>query len=241
MYKLPPIIFYSELKSTQDKAWEFHERGFDRLVIIAGKQIAGRGRYGRAWFSPKGGLWFSYLKTINVEPEMLDLIALACGISVALTLKDLNLNALIKWPNDIIVNNKKIAGILIDIKFAAEKITSIVIGIGLNLNININEFPDDIRMYTTTVLNELKHYVDEIKVLTSIVKNIDTFLDDINVTKSLIHKNAQKLNYLKNKPVKILLLNGKIIDDIVEDIDEDGKLKTTSGLTFSMRDVLYLY
>lgn len=241
MYTLPPIIFYPELKSTQDKAWEFHEKGFNRVVIIAGKQVMGRGRYGRTWFSPKGGLWFSYLRTINIESEMLDLVSLACGISVVFTLNNLNLNALIKWPNDIIVNDKKIAGILIGTKFSAEKITAIVIGIGLNLNINISEFPDDIRKQATTVFNELKHYVDEIKVLSSILKNIDTFLDNINITKSLIHENAQKLNYLKNKSVKILLSDGRMIEDVVEDIDENGKLKTVNGLTLSMHDVLHLY
>lgn len=241
MYTLPPIIFYSELKSTQDKAWELHEKGFNRVVIIAEKQAMGRGRYGRTWFSPKGGLWFSYLRTINIEPEMLDLVSLACGISVAFTLNNLNLNALVKWPNDIIVNDKKIAGILISTKFSAEKITAIVIGIGLNLNININEFPDDIRKQATTVFNELKHYVDEIKVLVSILKNIDAFLDNINITKSLIHENAQKLNYLKNKSVKILLSDGRMIEDVVKDIDENGKLKTANGLTLSMHDVLHLY
>jgi BirA family biotin operon repressor/biotin-[acetyl-CoA-carboxylase] ligase len=241
MYALPPIIFYPELNSTQDKAWEFHEKGFEKIVIIARKQTTGHGRHGRTWFSPKGGLWFSYLRTINVKPEMLDLISLACGISVALTLKSLDLNALIKWPNDVMVNDKKIAGILIDVKFIAEKIVAIVIGVGLNLNLSINEFPDDLKKQITTVFNELKYYVDEIKVLTSILKNIDTFLDNIDSVKPLIHENARRLNYLKNKLVKILLSNGKTIEDIAEDIDENGRLKTVSGLTFSMHDVLYLY
>ncbi len=240
-YSLPPVIFYPKIESTQDKAWDFYEKGFNRVVIVAGEQSMGRGRHGRTWLSPKGGLWFSYLRTIDTRLEELDLVSLACGISVALALNDLGLSAFIKWPNDIIVNNKKIAGILIDTKIIAEKITAIVIGVGLNLNVSINAFPDDLKKQVTTVLNELKHYVNEIGILISILRNIDKFLDNINNSKSLIYEIMQKLNYLKNKSVKILLLNGKIVEDVVENIDENGRLKTLNGLAISMRDVLYLY
>ncbi|MEM3833629.1 MAG: biotin--[acetyl-CoA-carboxylase] ligase [Thermoprotei archaeon] len=238
---IPPIIFYLRTNSTQDKAWEFYNKGLSNIIVLASEQSMGRGRYGRRWFSPKGGLWFSYLKTVNVQPELLDLISIACGVAVALTLRDLGLNALIKWPNDIIVNDKKIAGILINTKIMENKIVVLVIGVGLNLNVYINAFPKELREQITTVLNEINRYTDEIKTLILILQKIDEFLDNIILNKTLIHKYAKELNYLKNKPIKALLMGNKIIEDIVKDIDESGKLVTTKGLTLSIHDVLQLY
>lgn len=240
-YKLPPIIFYDKLKSTQDKAWEFYEKGLNRIVVMAIEQSMGHGRHGRAWFSPKGGLWFSYLKTIKIQPELLDLVSMTCAVAVTLVLRDLKLNAFIRWPNDIMVNNKKIAGILVSTKFSEREIIAIVIGIGLNLNFNINEFPEELKKQATTVLNETKHYVDEFKILSLILQKLDTFLDNIIANRMIIYNYAKQLNYLKNKHVKILLTSNKIIEDTVEDIDEFGKLITSKGLVLSIYDALELY
>ncbi|MGB9728613.1 MAG: biotin--[acetyl-CoA-carboxylase] ligase [Thermoprotei archaeon] len=238
---IPPIIFYSKINSTQDKAWEFYDKGLSNIVVLANEQSTGHGRHGRKWFSPRGGLWFSYLKTVNIQPELLDLISTACGVAVALSLRDLNLNALIKWPNDIIVNNKKIAGILISTKIMKNKITALVIGVGLNLNVNINVFPEELRGQITTVLNELKHYTDELKTLILILQKLDEFLDNIILNKATIHKYAKELNYLKDKHIKALLIGNKMIEDIVKDIDESGKLITAGGLALSIYDVVQLY
>ncbi len=137
--EFPPVIIrLRKVSSTMDIAKEFAVKGAPEwTVVIAEEQTSGRGRLGRRWISPRGGLWFSLIlhSKTGIHEKLYILPAIA-GVSVATTVKDLyGLQAKLKWPNDIILHEKKLGGILIESLAVGENITHIL-GIGLNVNID---------------------------------------------------------------------------------------------------------
>jgi BirA family biotin operon repressor/biotin-[acetyl-CoA-carboxylase] ligase len=131
-------------------------------VVIAEVQTGGKGRLGRKWFSPPGGVWLSIL----LRPKLLGLMAISkltlmSGVVVAETLNDLyKLNAKLKWPNDVIINGRKICGILIETQLSGlTTIDYLIVGIGINANINITTFPEALQPLVTTLSKELGRYV----------------------------------------------------------------------------------
>ncbi|MEM2676119.1 MAG: biotin--[acetyl-CoA-carboxylase] ligase, partial [Candidatus Bathyarchaeia archaeon] len=148
------IFFSHEVNSTNDWAKELAELGApEGTVAIAETQTAGRGRIGRKWHSPKGGLWFSITLKPNLKPsETVKLVFLA-GLAVAETLRELcGLKAETKWPNDVLVDGRKVCGILSEMKTVGEKVDYVVVGVGINANINVEkELPPELRETATSL------------------------------------------------------------------------------------------
>ena len=132
------IYYFDKIDSTQNFALELaqkpHENG---SVVIAERQTQGRGRLNRKWVSPKGGIWMSILLRPNFEPSYTSLFPMATSLALAVSIeKTLKIKTELKWPNDITIKGKKIAGILIDASIESNKIDYLVIGIGINFKIN---------------------------------------------------------------------------------------------------------
>ncbi len=119
-----PIYKFKKVKSTMDIAKDFINEN-KVGIIVAEEQIEGRGRYGRRWYSPKGGLYFSF---IIKKSKLTDFLCEIVALSLIETMKDFGLTCKIKFPNDIIINGKKICGILIE-----KKDDFYIIGIGVNV------------------------------------------------------------------------------------------------------------
>ncbi|GMQ57888.1 biotin--[acetyl-CoA-carboxylase] ligase [Vallitalea sediminicola] len=142
------IINFDKLDSTNQQAKKLALEGSkDGTVVIAEEQTAGRGRRGKMWVSPPGtGIWMSIVLRPNIMPENASMITLVAGIAVCKAVREItSLEALIKWPNDIVVNGKKICGLLTEMNSEIDFINFVVVGIGIN--VNIEKFPlelDDI-------------------------------------------------------------------------------------------------
>ena len=119
-------------ESTNDAASECRPG----TVILALVQTHGRGRYGRRWYSEYGGLWCSVVLPDMYPPEKRTVAALAAGCAAAMCIKELGVEAVIKWPNDVMIGDRKIAGILTE-----HTDGKIIVGIGINLN---NQAPEDV-------------------------------------------------------------------------------------------------
>ena len=135
--------FYSSLDSTNLETKRLAETDDKKsALIVADTQTAGRGRMGRTWESPKGlGLYFSLLLYPKLKPAAAALLTLAAGWSLAVTLKELGAAPIIiKWPNDILLKGKKIAGILCEMRSMGPEVKSVVVGIGINLSQKPNDF-----------------------------------------------------------------------------------------------------
>ena len=137
----------------------------DGTVIIAETQTKARGRSAKHWESPKGGIWLSIILKPNINPSKFPLITLFTGVAVTKTIKKLGLNAKIKWPNDVLINNKKISGILTEsniISSNANPRNYIVVGVGIDTNLKINDFKDkELKNRITTLNEELGKNINE--------------------------------------------------------------------------------
>jgi BirA family transcriptional regulator, biotin operon repressor / biotin---[acetyl-CoA-carboxylase] ligase len=172
------IIYYPSLNSTMDAAkkeaqWEV-EAG---TVIVAGEQTAGRGRIQRSWFSPAGGLAFSVILRPNISylPFMIMLASLAVSYGIrSIT----GLKPQIKWPNDVLIGEKKICGILIENEFRKNALKHVVIGIGLNVNLQVDQFPE-IAGIATSLSDQLKRQIPRSEVLRSVLIEMDRLYTEL--------------------------------------------------------------
>ena len=167
------ILCYKSTSSTNDVAAEYAKNSANNgLVVLAEVQSAGRGRGGRKWYSKSGEsvIGSIVLTHCKLTSEMLSVtVAVAVAESLGKTGQN---HAKIKWPNDILVNNKKIAGILIDSK-KFKTHTAYIIGIGINCNQTKNSFPDEIKNIATSVSIEKKTDCDRLSLAKMLLATVD--------------------------------------------------------------------
>jgi BirA family biotin operon repressor/biotin-[acetyl-CoA-carboxylase] ligase len=114
-------------------------------IIIAERQSAGKGRLGRRWFSPVGGIWLSIILYPQLSPSYIPRITLMTAVAIVKAIERCaQIKAQIKWPNDILINEKKVGGILTEMSAELDMINWVVVGIGINVNVDHREFPEDI-------------------------------------------------------------------------------------------------
>ena len=177
-------IFYKhKTESTNDDAiLKIEENEYEEnMVFIADQQTKGRGRQNRSWYTkPDCHLAFSLILTPKINSKNAGLISLMAGVSVLEGLKKItNLNFKLKWPNDIIYNKNKIAGILIETKQINDELVYIV-GIGININENIDDFPLDLRNKVPSLnILKQKQYEKE-SILYNILKSISINYNEIH-------------------------------------------------------------
>lgn len=146
--------------STNDVLKELARAGaLEGTVVVADVQTAGRGRQGRAWESLGGNLFLSFLLR-PPQGASVSLVPLAAGLAVAEALDGEGVDGRLKWPNDVLANDKKIAGILAEASADARGIDSVVVGIGVNVNLDPAQLPEDVRDTATSLLAETKRAHD---------------------------------------------------------------------------------
>jgi BirA family transcriptional regulator, biotin operon repressor / biotin---[acetyl-CoA-carboxylase] ligase len=150
------IFFYETVGSTNTTAMDLSGKTAEGTIVLADYQEKGRGRLGRTWISPAGdNIYMSIILKPDIEPQDSTLITIMAAVGCAIALRRVTgLNISIKWPNDLMVSEKKIGGILTELKTASDKIVVAIVGIGINLNMEIDMLPDDIRKIATSVKNE---------------------------------------------------------------------------------------
>ncbi|MFX1300003.1 MAG: biotin--[acetyl-CoA-carboxylase] ligase [Promethearchaeota archaeon] len=157
------LLHFPELSSTNAYLKEKGAIGErEGLVVLADKQTSGRGRFERSWHSPPGGLYFSILlRPMTISAAEAPLITLTAGVAVAKVLKTaLGVQAKLKWPNDVLVENRKVCGILSESTLIGEGIEYVVLGVGINANTPLKEMPSDLQISATTLQHILNRPVD---------------------------------------------------------------------------------
>ena len=194
-------------------------------VIISEKQTAARGRSGKGWESPLGGIWLSLILHPHVDYSKLPLITLATGVAVANALERIGIdNAEIKWPNDIMIHDKKVCGILTEAVTKFNTIENIIIGVGIDVNIDLAEFPEELQNGTTTISNELGKKEDEntlIRIFLEEFEKIGTIFFEEGVEKIL--KEWRKRSYTIGKIVEVRAPFNKYYDGYVVGIGKEGE------------------
>jgi BirA family biotin operon repressor/biotin-[acetyl-CoA-carboxylase] ligase len=194
MYGSMLVIKLDKVTSTQDFAEAVNDMLYEDFLVIAEEQTKARGRFGRSWYSPRGGLWFTYVKK-NFKTEDVQLSGAKVALAIMEILKSY-VDAKIRWPNDIVVNDKKIAGILIEAK-TRENINYSDLFIGVGIDVNVKSFPPDI-VATSLYLELGKEIIIDIN---NIINKIEQYLRMDN--ESSINLLNQNLS-IKDKEVLLI-------------------------------------
>ncbi|MCB1025238.1 MAG: biotin--[acetyl-CoA-carboxylase] ligase, partial [Acidobacteria bacterium] len=227
------ILKFDSLTSTNTEAIEQAKRGAEEGVcIVAGYQTAGRGRHGRTWDSPKNsGLYFSIILRPKLEMKFLPLITLATSVAVFDLLENLyRLRPDIKWSNDVLVNERKISGILAETT-ETDKGLAVIVGIGINLNsanISAELAPAATAIYEETGITP---DIDELlRALTKFLTYFYGILEDPDGPKKILEHWKRRSTYFEGKNVRVTQ-QGEIFDGTTRGLEENGALRieTRSG------------
>lgn len=197
------ILYFETVDSTNNEIKRQAEHGGrEGLLAIAESQSAGRGRHGRMWQSPAGsGIWMSFLLRPDIMPEQAAGITLVAAMGVTAAVREeLGLPAQIKWPNDIVVNGRKLTGILVELSTDMECINYVAVGIGIN--VNNDSFPDEIRDKATSLFAECRHKVSRSRIVASFGKHFERcykiFMEDkdmrrlrVEYESALVNRNSE--------------------------------------------------
>ena len=227
--------FIEQCTSTQDVAESLASQGApEGLVVISNTMIMGRGRLGRRWYASQGGLWF----TIILRPtkvRSLHLLNLVAGIAIVKALKNiLNMDTYLKWPNDVLYNDKKLCGILVEVRAEADVIRYVLLGIGINVN---NDLPEHLKATAVTLKELLGHPVPRIPLLRAVLKNLDMGYELLVIGEGVkVVKLWKNYSGTLGKYVKVITSEGAI-EGYAVDVDVDGALIVEVG--GGRREVVY--
>jgi len=175
------LIFLDETDSTNNELKRLSAAGAEEgTTVIAKKQFAGRGRRGRSWSSEDGkGVFMSVLLKPDIAPEQVQAITLAVSSAVCKAIDPYtHTRPGIKWPNDIVLNGKKVCGILTELSAEPDKVNSIIVGIGINVYGKQEEFPADIRDIATSLSEHSDVEISRSRIAAKVLEEIeDLYLD----------------------------------------------------------------
>lgn len=215
------------VKSTNDLASAQAESGApEGTIVVADQQTKGRGRLGRVWYSPpETGIYLSIILRPKFTPDQAPGLSLMTALALADTLGSLCPKAVqIKWPNDLLLCGKKVAGILTELSAEKDKINYVIVGVGINVNHGIGHFPDDLRATATSVRRHLKRKVSRVELLKEFLVRFER--EYALYKKSRLaagHKRLRSYSSLLGKSVTVIAAN-HLTTGIASDIDGQGRL-----------------
>lgn len=215
------LIHFQSVGSTNDKAKELAVKAEEGTVIVAEEQTSGKGRLGRSWSSPgRKGIYASIILKPDMEPFNAAKLTLLGAAAVALALEDCGIESQIKWPNDIIINGKKAAGILTEMSCELGIVNYIILGIGINVNQSVEELPPELVDRATSLmiaagkaiqrkhlLAQVLNRLDELYVQFKETGDIDQALDICRERSAVIGKDIIVVQGRKQRPGHAVSIN----------------------------------
>jgi len=225
------IHSFRQVSSTNDIAKELAAKGAkEGTVVVAETQTRGRGRLGREWFSPKGGIWLSIILRPKISPKDASKLTLTTSVAVARAINKLyDLKAKIKWPNDVQINGRKVCGILTEATTRGKTTDFVVVGIGVNANIDLSFLPETLRGSTTSLKEELKTEIERERFLSALLNEIERYYKLFAQVKfySILREWRSLCSHMGSQ-VKITSFN-ETFEGRAVDVDENGALQVKLG------------
>jgi BirA family transcriptional regulator, biotin operon repressor / biotin---[acetyl-CoA-carboxylase] ligase len=219
------VVYLPETASTNAVAKALASEGApEGALVVAAVQKQGRGRKGRTWFSPVGGLYASLILRPHLPPSEAFTFSLLSALAVADGLASLDdrLQPTVKWPNDVLIKNRKVSGILIELSTEADLLDYVIIGFGIN--VNTDSFPPGLRTEPTSLLIEAGTHIRRAFVLAAVLKQIERqyqkFLE--NGSGPIVSEWRKRCD-IEGKLISVERLD-TVIKGIVKSIDRDGSL-----------------
>ena len=210
--------YFDTIDSTQNFAAKISKNTKENgTVIISQKQTSGRGRLNRKWISPKGGIWLSIILHPKFDITFTTLIPIAASLALSLAIeKTLKKKPQLKWPNDVTIIGKKVAGMLVDLSIESNEIDNLILGVGINFKIDSKKLTKSLqrtkRFYGVTSLTKTKEKINPIKLVHSFLFELEKVLN------LLEHKKPQSI-------IKGWTKRASNIGKITTVITSDGKIK----------------
>jgi len=221
------IRVFLETTSTNDVAEKLARDGVNEgVVVFAEAQTKGRGRLGRKWISPaRKGLWFSVLLRPRLRPQAATQLTIAAATALVRAIQvQTGLTPEIKWPNDILIGGKKVAGILTEMHAELDRVKYVILGIGMDANLSASEFPADLRRWATSLKIESGEPVDRAELAAEILRGLDR--DYTRVGSSQLETVADEWEERCDTFGRevIILVGDRRLQGRAESLDADGAL-----------------
>lgn len=204
------ICYFDVTDSTNTQAKSLGEGDAPNgTLVVAGKQESGRGRRGRSFESPAGtGIFMTLLLRPEIEPQNASMLTLVSALAVAKGIEHMvDLPVQIKWPNDIVINGKKVCGILTEMSAQMDYVNYIVIGIGIN--VGNEEFPEEIKDVATSIYLESGKHVNRAMLIEKIWEEFEDYYELYEKTQDLSSLVKEYDSYLVNRGQKVRVLDSK--------------------------------
>ncbi len=217
------IRWHDTLASTNDLAKRLAEIPVpEGTVVVAEHQTAGRGRLGRPWSSPRGGVWLSVILKPGLPLEQVPLIGLAASIAAARAIRaTTGLLARVKWPNDVLIDGQKVAGILVEAGPGADWV---VVGIGINANVAQGDLPKEAAYPVTSLEAALGHPVDRSALVRALLRELERQYDVLRVAGAAATvRRWREIADTLGRVVRVEI-GGTALEGLARDIDESGAL-----------------
>lgn len=220
------LHFFDEIDSTNTKAKQLAElEAFSGTLVVANRQTKGRGRRGRTWESPADtGIFMSLILKPDMNPSKASMLTLVMALAVVKACSEIvGCDCFIKWPNDIIINSRKICGILTEMSAEMDYINHIVIGVGINAN--ADSFPDELSQKATSIKKESGITVNRAQLMNRILVHFEREYDIFMKQESLKEQVAEYNRLLINCNKEVMIIEpSREYAGVALGINEKGEL-----------------
>jgi BirA family transcriptional regulator, biotin operon repressor / biotin---[acetyl-CoA-carboxylase] ligase len=228
------LHWYEEVGSTNDVAKELAEEGaLHGEVVVAERQTAGRGRRGRSWSSPpRRNLYLSVILRPELPPARAPEVTLLASVAVCQAVRQAGVAAAIKWPNDVLVSGRKLAGVLTEMAAEVERVQWLVVGIGVNVNADRDDFPEELRELATSLRLERGQPVPRVLFAAALLTALEEWLDrHADEGFAPVRAAWREMSDTLGREVRVRS-GGADLVGVAEDVDESGALlvRTAQGL-----------
>jgi BirA family biotin operon repressor/biotin-[acetyl-CoA-carboxylase] ligase len=220
------VEYHDAVPSTNARARDLAAAGASDVVVLADEQTGGRGRLDRSWSSPSGGIWLSVLFRPDVPMAQTPVFTLAAAVAVTRAAREAGVEAVIKWPNDVLVEvdgeERKLVGILTEMEGEADRVSWVVVGIGVNANVDPALLPDEANATSLSAVRG--EPVDRRRFTQRVLETFDTVGTDPEATLDAWREYATTIG----KKVRIDTPDGEVVGEAV-DIAYPGSLVVDTG------------
>jgi BirA family biotin operon repressor/biotin-[acetyl-CoA-carboxylase] ligase len=221
------IYSYRKVGSTNMLGFRLAEtKAEEGTLIVAEEQTKGKGRMGRSWYSPpQVGLWMSLILRPDIPPFKAPGLSICAGLALALAIKEMTgIESKTKWPNDCLIDGKKVGGILLELSAELDRINFVIVGIGVNVNHSEKDFPKDLASTATSIKIKVGHNISRLSLLTSFLEKFERIYLDFKKNGLSPHREMIK-SFSSLLEEKVTVKFGKEkIEGMAEDIDDNGSL-----------------
>ena len=222
--------YFDSIDSTQNQALKMSKDvAYDGTVIVAAEQTGGKGRDGRKWMSPKGGIWISIILHPKFDISITTLFPIASSLALSLAIEKIfSIKPELKWPNDLTINGKKVAGMLADVSLESNRIENLVLGVGINFDVNTKQIEKSLKgtpnFYGVASLRDENQKVKPIQLVQTFLLELEKIYKALNEKqiKKIISEWTSRSSTI-GKNVELNTVDSKIKGKAIK-IDDDGAL-----------------